>query len=173
MVGLDGAQPPAQALAGLPQQPERDGGRSLRSGTLRISPVLLDEMGLQGRGYFIRRLQRLIDGQVPCGVINHPASIARRISWGQRAKARCQSPRRLVEQFHDIQPAQRRSPVPLAQSLRDLALNGWPPEHGQDPGKAQPAEGLRPLAAPDGRRPVAMIIVPGRLGLGRLEDEHT
>src|SRR5450755_463871 len=43
-------------------------------------------------------------------------------------RARCQSPRRLVEQFHDIQPAQRRSPVPLAQSLRDLALNGWPPE---------------------------------------------
>ena len=38
---------------------------------------------------------------------------------------------------------------------------------------AQTAEGLRPLAAPDGRRSVAMIIVPGRLGLGRLEDEHT
>jgi hypothetical protein len=62
LVGLDGAQPPAQALAGLPQQPERDGGRPLRGGPLRISPVFLDEMGLQGRGYFIRRLQRLVDG---------------------------------------------------------------------------------------------------------------
>lgn len=62
MVGLDGAQPPAQTLPGLPQQPERDGGRALRGGALRISAVLLDEMGLQGRGHFIRRLQRLVDG---------------------------------------------------------------------------------------------------------------
>jgi hypothetical protein len=38
--------------------------------------VFLDEVGLQGCGDFVGRLQRVVDGQVPCCVVNHAASIA-------------------------------------------------------------------------------------------------
>ncbi len=77
MAGLDGPQSLAQALASLPQQLKGVGGGALRGGALRISPVFLDEVGLQGRGDFVGRLQRVVDGPVPCGVVNHAASIAR------------------------------------------------------------------------------------------------
>src|SRR6266566_9452662 len=76
VVGLDGPESCAQALAGLPQQLEGVGGGALRGGTLRISPVFLDEVGLQGRGDFVGRLQRVVDGPIPCGVVNHRVSIA-------------------------------------------------------------------------------------------------
>jgi len=38
--------------------------------------VFLDEVGLQGCGDFVGRLQRVVDGPVPCSVVNHGASIA-------------------------------------------------------------------------------------------------
>src|SRR3954454_7715687 len=50
VVGLDGPESCAQALAGLPQQLEGVGGGASRGGTLRTSPVFLDEVGLQGCG---------------------------------------------------------------------------------------------------------------------------
>src|SRR6266566_1394261 len=76
VVGLDGPESCAQALAGLPQQLEGVGGGALRGGTLRISPVFLDEVGLQGCGDFVGRLQRVVDGPIPCSVVNHRVSIA-------------------------------------------------------------------------------------------------
>jgi len=76
MVGLDGPQPHAQVLTSLPQQLEGVGGRALRGGAFRISTVFLDEVGLQGCGDFVGRLQRVVDGPVPCSVVNHGASIA-------------------------------------------------------------------------------------------------
>jgi hypothetical protein len=39
--------------------------------------MLLDEVSLKGRGDFVGRLQRVVDGPVPCGVVNHVASIPR------------------------------------------------------------------------------------------------
>jgi hypothetical protein len=76
VVGLDGSQALAQALASLPQQLEGIAGGTLRSAALRVGPVFLDEMGLQGGGDFVGRLQRVVDGPVPCCVVNHAASIA-------------------------------------------------------------------------------------------------
>ena len=76
VVGLDGSESHAQALASLSQQLEGVGGGALRGGALRISPVFLDEMGLQGCSDFVGRLQRVVDGPVPCSVVNHGASIA-------------------------------------------------------------------------------------------------
>src|SRR6266576_2158819 len=76
VVGLDGPESCAQALASLPQQLEGVGGGALRGGTLRISPVFLDEVGLQGCGDFVGRLQRVVDGPIPCSVVNHRVSIA-------------------------------------------------------------------------------------------------
>jgi hypothetical protein len=77
VVGFDGSQPPAQVLASLPQQLEGVGGGALWGSVLRISPVFLDEVGLQGCGDFVGRLQRVVDGPVPCSVVNHGASITR------------------------------------------------------------------------------------------------
>ena len=76
VVGLDGPQPFAEALASLPQQLEGIGGRTLRRAALRVGPVFLDEVGLQGGCDFVDRLQRVVDGPVPCCVVNHAASIA-------------------------------------------------------------------------------------------------
>jgi hypothetical protein len=76
VVGLDGSQPLAQALASLPQQLEGIAGGTLRGAALRVGPVFLDEVGLQGGGDFVGRLQRVVDGPVPCCVVNHAASIA-------------------------------------------------------------------------------------------------
>jgi hypothetical protein len=39
--------------------------------------VLLDEVRLKRRCNFVCRLQRMVDGPVPCGVVNHAASIPR------------------------------------------------------------------------------------------------
>jgi len=50
VVGLDGPQPLAQALAGLAQQLEGIAGSTLRGAALRVGPVFLDEVGLQGSG---------------------------------------------------------------------------------------------------------------------------
>ncbi len=77
MVGLDGSQPLAQALASLPQQLEGVGGGALRGGSFWISPVFFEEVSLQGCGDFIGRLQRVVDSPVPCGVVNHAVSMAR------------------------------------------------------------------------------------------------
>ena len=77
MCRFDGSQPLAQVLASLPQQLEGVGGGTLWGGALRISPVFLDEVGLQGCGNFVGRLQGVVDGPVPCSVVNHGASIAR------------------------------------------------------------------------------------------------
>jgi hypothetical protein len=76
LIGFHCPQPLAEALASLPQQPERVSGSALRGGTLRIGPMFLDEMGLQGCRNFVGSLQSLIDGPVPCGVVNHETSIA-------------------------------------------------------------------------------------------------
>jgi hypothetical protein len=38
--------------------------------------VFLDEVRLERGRDFVRRLQRVIDGPVPCSVVNHAASIA-------------------------------------------------------------------------------------------------
>ena len=54
----------AKALASLPQELERDGGGAL-CGALRISPVLLDEVRPEGRGDFVRRLQRPLPSLQP------------------------------------------------------------------------------------------------------------
>ena len=75
VVGLDGSESHAQALASLSQQLEGVGGGALRGGALRISPVFLDQMGLQRCSDFVGRLQRVVDGPVPCSVVNHGASI--------------------------------------------------------------------------------------------------
>ena len=76
-VGVDGPQSLAEALAGLPQEHQGVGGQALRGGALRISPVFLDEVRLEGGGDFVGRLQRVVDGPVACDVVNHAASIPR------------------------------------------------------------------------------------------------
>src|SRR5579863_4879831 len=85
VVGLDGSQPLAQALAGLPQQLEGVAGGTRRRAALRVGAVFLDEVGLQGGGDFVGRLQRLVDGPVPCCVVNHADSIAPLAGWRGRA----------------------------------------------------------------------------------------
>ena len=105
MIGLDGSQSLAQALASLPQQLEGVGGGALRSAACRISPMLLDEVGLQGCGDFVGRLQRVVDSPVPCTVVNHAASIARsRASWSSRpASGAARVPRATaVLRTHDV-----------------------------------------------------------------------
>jgi len=77
VIGLNRSQSFTKALASLSQQLERVSGGILGSATIRISPVLLDEVSLKGRSDFVSRLQRVVDGPVPCGVVNHEASIPR------------------------------------------------------------------------------------------------
>ena len=60
VVGLDGPESHAHALASLPQQREGVGGGALRGDALRISPVFLDEMGLKGGSDFVGCLQRVV-----------------------------------------------------------------------------------------------------------------
>jgi hypothetical protein len=48
---------------------------ALHSGALRISVVLFDELCLLGRSDLADRLERLIDGPFPRGVVDHVASI--------------------------------------------------------------------------------------------------
>jgi hypothetical protein len=77
VIGLNRAQSFTEALASLSQQLERVGGGILGSAAIRISPMLLDEVSLKGRGDFVGRLECVVDGPVPCGVVNHVASIPR------------------------------------------------------------------------------------------------
>src|SRR5690348_13766462 len=74
-VSLDGSQSVAETLASLPQELERVGEGARRSGALRISLVLFDEVCLQGRSDLVGRLERLIDGPFPRDVVHHVASI--------------------------------------------------------------------------------------------------
>src|ERR1700743_3635403 len=75
VVGLDGPQPLAEALAGLPAEVGGVGEGVLRQGAGGVGAVLLDEVRLEGRGDFVGCLQGVVDGPVPCGVVNHSASI--------------------------------------------------------------------------------------------------
>ncbi len=77
VAGLDGSKSLTQTFASLPQEFERVGGGALCGSAIRISAVLLDEVRLKRCSYFICRLQRMVDGPVPCGVVNHAASIPR------------------------------------------------------------------------------------------------
>ena len=77
VIGLDCSQSFTKALASLSQQLERVSGGILDSATIRISPMLLDEVSLKRRSDFVCRLQRVVDGPVTCGVVNHVASIPR------------------------------------------------------------------------------------------------
>lgn len=77
VIGLDGSKSFTQAFAGLPQELEGVGGGALCGSAIRISAVLLDEVRLKCRSHFVCRLQRMVDGPVPCGVVNHAASIPR------------------------------------------------------------------------------------------------
>ena len=77
VTGLNSPQPFTQSFASLPQELQRVAGGALRSGAIRISPVLLDEVCLKRRSDFVSCLQRLVDSPVPCGVVNHAASITR------------------------------------------------------------------------------------------------
>jgi hypothetical protein len=77
-VCLDGAESLSEVLASLPQQFEGVAGSALRGGALRISSVFLDEVSLQCRRDFVGCLQRVVNGPVPCSVVNHVASIAYR-----------------------------------------------------------------------------------------------
>src|SRR5260370_29482859 len=76
VVGCDCPKAFAQAFAGLPQQLERVGRARAGGGTLQIGPMLLDEMRLKGRSDLVDCLQAVVDGPVPCGGLNHRASIA-------------------------------------------------------------------------------------------------
>jgi len=75
-IGLDGPESLAHVLASLPQQLESVAGSARRSGALRISSMFLNEVSLERGRDFVRRLQRVVDGPVPCIVVNHAASIA-------------------------------------------------------------------------------------------------
>ena len=86
-VGFDSSQSFTQALTGLPQELERVGGRALRGSPIQVSAVLLDQVRLKRRGDFVGRLQRVIDGPVPCGVVNPIhifAAASRRHGYVQR-----------------------------------------------------------------------------------------
>ena len=52
--------PFTQSFAGLPQEPERVDSGALRSGAIRISPVLLDEVCLKCRLDLVGCLQRVV-----------------------------------------------------------------------------------------------------------------
>src|SRR5579875_1588700 len=78
VVGIDGPQSLAQPLTSLAQELKRVAGGTLRGGAVWISPVFLDEVGLQRCSDFVGRLQRMINGPVPCDVVYHAASIPHR-----------------------------------------------------------------------------------------------
>ena len=107
MVCLDGPQSLPYALASLPQQLEGVAGRTLRGGTLWVSPVFLDEVSLEGCRDFVGRLQGVVDGPVPRGVVNHVASIADRSPGASARKVAapecgCQHMLTLMEPALDI-----------------------------------------------------------------------
>jgi len=71
VVGFDGPESFTESLAGLPEQVQRVGGGAPRSGTFGRSPVLSNEVGLQGGCNFIGRLESLVNGPFPSGIVNH------------------------------------------------------------------------------------------------------
>ena len=77
VLAFDGRQPLGEPLAGLPQQLERVGRVAVPVRVLQIGPVLLYEMGLQGRADLVGRFQRLVNGLRLSGVVNHRSSIPR------------------------------------------------------------------------------------------------
>ena len=58
--------------------------------------AFLDEVGLQGCGDFVGRLQRVVDGPIPCSVVNHRVSIAPPRVSGSRELTRQTASRRPV-----------------------------------------------------------------------------
>jgi hypothetical protein len=92
VVCLDCPQSFPKALASLPQQLEGVAGRAFRSRASRSSSVFLDEVSLECGRDFVGRLQRVVDGPVPCSVVNHAASIAHRLTLGAHATCTCGSP---------------------------------------------------------------------------------
>jgi hypothetical protein len=124
-VRLDGPQSFTEALPGLPQQLEGVGGGVLRSGTIGISPVLLDEMCLKGGSDFVGCLQRVVNSAIPRGVVNHTASIP----------ATCLVPKYLA-------PSPARSVVVIAAIFDDPAPAGL---------SRQAAEPLSPQSIKAGR----------------------
>jgi hypothetical protein len=75
LIRLNRSQPFTEALASLSQQNERVGGGTLGGAAIRISAMLLDEVSLNGCGDFVGRLQGVVDGQIPRGVVNHGANL--------------------------------------------------------------------------------------------------
>ena len=71
VVGLDRPESFTETLASLPEQVQRVGGGGPRSGAVGISRVLFDEVGLQGGSNFVGRLESLVNGPFPSGVVNH------------------------------------------------------------------------------------------------------
>jgi hypothetical protein len=81
----------------------------LRGSALRVSTVLLNEVSLKGCGDLVGRLERVVNSQVPCGVVNHTVSIA--ATGGSRS-----------EPSGELIEAVRLSPN---RGLRLLAETGW------------------------------------------------
>jgi hypothetical protein len=111
---LDGSQPLAETLAGLPQELHRVGEGALRSGALRISLVLFDQVCLKSRSDFIGRHERLINGPFPRDVVHHAAIIP-------RGRPRNESGHRAIPAARwahaDRAPDQRRCPGPARAAI--------------------------------------------------------
>ena len=71
IAGFDAPQSLAQPFAGMPQQLEGIGRRIRADTGIEVRAVFFDQMGLQGRGYFVRRLQSLADRLLALVVICH------------------------------------------------------------------------------------------------------
>src|SRR3984957_9664773 len=82
VICLDRAPSFAQPFAALPQRVARVDRSPLGGAALGSFPGFFDEVCLQGRRYFVRGLQRVVDRPVPCVVVNHEVSI----SWSGPVK---------------------------------------------------------------------------------------
>jgi hypothetical protein len=102
VVSLDGSQSVAEALASLPQELEGVGGGAVRGRALGIGSVFFDEVCLQGRRNFVGRLQCVIDGPVPCGVVNHVDSILPQSALQAPDVARCRFAQRARARLDDL-----------------------------------------------------------------------
>src|SRR5215471_17259882 len=125
-VGLDRSQSLAEALSSLPKELERVRGWVVGSGAIRISPMLLDEVSLQGCGDLVGRLQSVVDGPVPCGVVNHVASVPRSL-WIPADEKRRSSPEP-PSAGGDPLPTTSELPASsrIRRGLRATATSGWP-----------------------------------------------
>ena len=75
--------------------------------------MFLDEVGLQGCGDFVGCLQRVVDGPIPCSVVNHRISIAPphvfgpRNSPARRHRTSCHAAFRVCGMtYHRLMPAE-------------------------------------------------------------------